>query len=129
MALQDALHATKYRAGLPTWPRRRALLDAARRLEGTGLAPDDVGDLATLAGAKSTGDPGALLAHWLDSNIWREVLDEQRSHRKAGKLRRPGDPEPGNPVIGAPVTTTDPKSGGDVAAAVLDQATRGRRIG
>lgn len=126
VALQDALQATKYRAGLPAWPRRRASLDAARRLETTGLRPDDVGELADLAQAKSTGDPGALLAHWLDENIWREVLDEQRALCKARKLRRPGDPEPDNPTIGAAVIVRDPKSGADLAAEVVGQLRRGR---
>lgn len=76
--LVTALMRTGYRAGLMVMRRRFALTREAERLAPTGLEPDHVEQLAALALEKSNGDPGALLAHWLDGEPprWREVLDE-----------------------------------------------------
>ena len=86
--LQVALAGTGYRSGIAdTWRRRQELLRRAGELRATGLEPGDVLELWALAQEKSTGDPGALLAHWLDENLWREVLDERRGKAKESELR------------------------------------------
>jgi uncharacterized protein YdaU (DUF1376 family) len=85
--LQDALSQTSYRDRLQPMPRRLELARRAEALLATGLAPDDVLELWDLAQAKADGDPGALLAHWLDECIWREVLDERRNKLKEREVR------------------------------------------
>lgn len=86
--IQFALEPTGYRSGLKVPLQRRFELGRrAAELVTTGLTPPDVSDLWDLAKATpNVEDPGALLAHWLDENLWREVLDEKRGkakHREA----------------------------------------------
>lgn len=88
--LTNALLGTRYRGGIANGIARRSAVRAeAERLAQTGLDPGHVRALAHLADAKTNGDSGALLAHWLDGNGWREVLDEQASKgRQAQDLAR-----------------------------------------
>ena len=85
--LQLALLKTAYRSKLPAFDRSRELTRRAAELLATGLSPFDVSDLAELDREKATKEPGSLLAHWLDENLWREVLDEQRMKAKERALR------------------------------------------
>lgn len=86
--LTTALLATRYRGGISNAIRRRGMVrDEAARLVETGLTADRVPELAALADAKSSGDPGGLLAHWLDQGLWREVLDEHASKAKVAGLQ------------------------------------------
>lgn len=93
--LTTALLATRYRFGIGNAIRRRAeVRDQAAKLVETGLMPVHVAALAALAIEKSKDDPGALLAHWLDGNGWREVLDERSEkaeHRGAMARGRTAD--------------------------------------
>lgn len=93
--LTTALLGTRYRAGIGNAIRRRAeVRERAAALLETGLTPAHVADLAALAAAKSNDDPGALLAHWLDGNGWREVLDERAEkaeHRRTIARGRTAD--------------------------------------
>jgi uncharacterized protein YdaU (DUF1376 family) len=88
VALQQALLKTGLRSKLKTLHRGRELMVLAERMGPTGLTPDDVAELWLLAQAKSSDDPGGLLAHWLDENLWRESLDEQRMKAKEHDLAR-----------------------------------------
>lgn len=88
--LTDALLATRYRAGIAVpVARRSAVRASAVRLRATGIEPEHVERLAELAAAKSNGDAGALLAHWLDGEapMWRSVLDEQLMKQRELGLR------------------------------------------
>lgn len=76
-----ALDRTAYRGNLRGPARWAKLRRRAAALVPTGLQPEDVEALAALAAEKGD-EPGALLAHWLDQNLWREVLDEQRMKRR-----------------------------------------------
>lgn len=83
--LQQALMTrTRFRDRLLVWHRRRECLRVARDLHRRELR---VGGLERLiALAEERGDqPQALLATWLDSGHWRDVLDEDSVHaREAG---------------------------------------------
>jgi hypothetical protein len=123
-ALQSALAATNYRAALSSWARRRELTRRAVELLATGLRPDHVAELVKLDQAKAER-PGALLAHWLDEGIWREVLDErdqkQRQRvatRRGGAERRSGAGDYGG---------AEPKLAASVIAGVLQHAQGGAR--
>lgn len=103
--LQEALTQTRYREKIPALKRRFELRRQAERLVMTGFTPDDLGPLVDLAAAKGD-DAGALLAHWLDSNLWREVLDEQRSRQKAAGSRERAEDSVGStdgPIAAASV--------------------------
>jgi uncharacterized protein YdaU (DUF1376 family) len=81
--LVKALFATAYRSGSGNELQRRfALNQEAQRLVQTGLDASHVAQLNDLAKKNTKGDSGALLAHWLDGNKWREVLDEQNAKQK-----------------------------------------------
>lgn len=85
--LQLALLATAYRSNLKGFLRSREVLKRAEALILTGLCPDDVRELAEHDRRKAD-TPGALLAHWLDEGIWREVLDESANKSKERDLRQ-----------------------------------------
>lgn len=88
--LTTALLGTRYRAGIGNAIHRRAeVRNQAAKLVETGLTTAHVAELSALAIEKSEDDPGALLAHWLDGNGWREVLDErlEKSKHAATKAR------------------------------------------
>ena len=92
--LQKALLKTGYRSKMPPFDRSRELMKRAAEFLATGLSPFDVADLGDLDAEKAE-KPGALLAHWLEEGIWREVLDEKRQKAKERELRRrepAGDP-------------------------------------
>ena len=84
--LQQALLATHYRSNLKGFLRSREAMKRAEDLIQTGLTPADVDRLAALDAQKAE-TPGALLAHWLDENLWREVLDEADGKAKERDLR------------------------------------------
>jgi hypothetical protein len=88
--LTSALMRTRYRAGIGNAILRRSeVRSQAAGLYATGLVPCHVAALASLAAEKTTGDAGALLAHWLDGEAWREVLDEQQAkQRQVGDRQR-----------------------------------------
>lgn len=91
--LQEALLRTRYRERLPALKRRFVLRHEAARLVATGLTPDLLAELVDVAAAGD--DPGALLAHWLDANLWREVLDDLSAKgRQAAARSRVGESEP-----------------------------------
>jgi hypothetical protein len=138
--LTTALFATRYRGGIANAIVRRAeIRNQAERLIATGLTTSDVDDLVRLAGEKSNGDPGALLAHWLDGEAWREVLDEQRSkasaqgHRDRGQVAAEAAAAPRSIDIGGrgqmllehPVYGEEPKLAGSIVANVLAAAGGG----
>jgi len=111
-----ALLRTRYRAGIANGlARRHTVHEQAQRLVGAGLTPDDVEQLDRLAASKSRDDPGALLAHWLDRNEWRGVLDEQRGKAKERSLRARGAPP-------ADERGAEPKTAGSVLDSVLKGA-------
>jgi uncharacterized protein YdaU (DUF1376 family) len=89
--VQQALGKTTVRDGMPAFDRARALMGIARRMQPTGLTGEDVDELWPIAQAQAAsrenGDPGALLCHWLDENLWREVRDERREQQKQTELR------------------------------------------
>lgn len=87
--LQDALTRSRYRSAMPAMRRRFELARAAARLAPTGLDPEQVLELSALAAERSSGDPGALLAHWLDGEPprWREVLDERAAKGRQAAAR------------------------------------------
>lgn len=129
--LTEALLATPYRAGVGAGNaiRRRAhVRDRAQELCATGLDPAAVIRLAQLAVEKSNAaDSGGLLAHWLDANQWREVLDEQASKQKQHQQQRRAsvarassaeDPLAGG-VYGE---TTETAAAGDLVGQVLAAA-------
>lgn len=108
-ALQNALLATAYRSGVGNPFRRRAVVfDRAEQLFATGLTAALLVDLERLADAKGTGAPGSLLAHWLDENLWREVLDEQTSKQKqrSAQARTAADPDQEPVAAGALVAAS-----------------------
>lgn len=101
-----ALLRTRYRAGLANAiVRRGEIRSQAERLVKAGLTVAAVAELDRLAGEKSNGDPGALLAHWLDRNEWRAVLDERAEKDKRLRLGRPSsddeqrEPKPASSVV------------------------------
>jgi hypothetical protein len=100
--LTAALLRTRYRAGIDNAiVRRGEVRSRAAELVKTGLAPGDVHELWRLATEKSKDDPGALLAHWLDENIWRETLDEQvRLAKESGEARRAREAADADPLAG-----------------------------
>ena len=115
--LTTALLATRFRAGITNAIRRRAEIhDEAGKLLQTGLTVELLADVWEMAKEKSSDDPGALLAHWLDQNLWREVLDErgrvakERSAGAAAKIASAnedqlagiygGDATPAESVVG-----------------------------
>lgn len=88
--LQAALLQSRYRERVPAMKRRFVLRNDARRFAATGLDAPMLEQLQQLAGERGK-DPGALLAHWLDHNLWREVLDEQgRIAKESGARGRAG---------------------------------------
>jgi uncharacterized protein YdaU (DUF1376 family) len=89
-SLCGVLLGTRYRAGLKGLKRSLEVRKRAGELEAEGLEPHHVLALSELASAKSSDDPGALLAHWLDGGKWREVLDEQASKAKTQAAKRRG---------------------------------------
>jgi uncharacterized protein YdaU (DUF1376 family) len=92
--LQQALLRTGLRSELPPFHRGVALMKLAAEVLPSGITPGDVDELWKLA--QVGDDPGALLAHWLTENIWREVLDEQRAkakqHEAAQRAKDSADP-------------------------------------
>lgn len=91
--LHSALMASPYRAGIGNpFQRRQAVFAKASTLAATGLTPSTLSALVELADRSTTGDAGALLAHWLDGEPprWREVLDEQVEKAKHGAARKRG---------------------------------------
>ena len=121
--LTTALLATRYRAGITNAiVRRSEVRTHAERLVETGLTPADVADLAQLAGEKSNGDPGALLAHWLDGEAWREVLDEQRSKHRHADGRAKGAAAASEDVLEGVYGGTQPKVAASVVGEVLAAA-------
>jgi uncharacterized protein YdaU (DUF1376 family) len=85
--LTNALLRTRYRAGIGNAIVRRGQIhERATELVATGLTLEYLRRLLELADARSNGDPGALLAHWLDGGDWRGVLEEQNM-----KARQRGD--------------------------------------
>ncbi len=87
--LVRALAATPLRSGMRSDRRMAELVKIARKAAPTGLTRDHVTALAVLDREKAR-EKGALLAHWLEHNLWREVLDEQRMKRRESTLRRVG---------------------------------------
>ena len=111
--------ATRYRAGIPSpLARRSAVRASAVRLLPTGLEPEHVERLAELGAAKSSGDPGALLAHWLDGEapMWRSVLDEQLMKQRELALRA------ARPPVDDEQDVSMPKPAASVLDGVLAQA-------
>lgn len=86
MQLLDALLRTPYRSAIPALKRRFVLGREADRLSATGLTLEHLRQLVAIATDRGK-DPGALLAHWLDGETWREVLDEQANKAKEAGLR------------------------------------------
>lgn len=84
--LQRALMRSPYRSALNTVKRAGELIRRADEMVKTGLTPGDVERLAAIDAQKAE-TPGALLAHWLDENLWREVLDEADGKAKERDLR------------------------------------------
>lgn len=114
-----ALMATRYRAGVTNGIARRGVVGSeARRLVANGLTPEDVVKLAELAESKSSGDPGALLAHWLDNDEWRSVLDEAASKTKERGLRDRQSPDPDDPG-------SEPKTAASVLDGVMPRQAEG----
>jgi hypothetical protein len=99
--LTSALMRTRYRAGIGNAIVRRAnVRTEAERLVATGLDASHVAALAALASQKTSGDSGALLAHWLDGEAWREVLDEQQAkQRQVGDLKRAKEHQQGQDLL------------------------------
>lgn len=82
VAIQQAMLGTDIRSKLKPLQRGIALRKLAEAMQPTGLAAGDVAALWGLAQRQSDSDPGALLDHWLTENIWREVIDRERSAEK-----------------------------------------------
>lgn len=119
--LTAALLRTRYRAGIGNAiVRRGEVRDRAAELVQTGFTIEHLNALLRLADAKTDGDPGALLAHWLDQGIWREVLDEQgekSKHRAAQSRGKAAQPE-GDTLAGIYGETSKP------AASAIGQVLR-----
>lgn len=79
--ISEALTVGGYRRGKPSFQ----VMARAKTLRAQGMTGDDADRLVELSYARSSSDPGALLAHWLDKVSWREVLDEDASRRRAGE--------------------------------------------
>ena len=123
--LTTALMATPYRAGVSNAIARRGVVGAeARRLAGNGLTTAQVAELAKLAGEKSNGDPGALLAHWLDGDEWRSVLDEDASKAKERTLRRAAQPQ-GDDLLAGIYDDRRTKTAASVLEDILPQRAEG----
>jgi len=105
--LQLALSKLGLRSNLRGLDRSRQLMALAEKAAATGLTVARVAALWPLAEdqakAREDGDPRALLSHWLEEGIWREVLDIEGRKAKerdaAGRARTSGDPMEG--VYGA----------------------------
>lgn len=120
LEVQRALLFTGLRSKLPGFTRSRALTEIAERLEPTGITPDDVAELWSLAKEKTRDDPGGLLDEWLMRSApgtWRGVLDEQRGKAKQADLRRRA-PDALDGIYGGEA----PQTAGAGAAAVLAAA-------
>ncbi|MFY9341204.1 MAG: hypothetical protein WAT39_01860 [Planctomycetota bacterium] len=122
--LQLALIASPYRSAIQNQKdRERVLLAKAADLASTGLTPAFVKELfeIDLATPNREGPPGTLGAHWLDKNLWREVIDaEAMKARERGLQARPKPDPTLDGVYGS-----EPKPAGSIAADVMKAATGG----
>ena len=126
--LTNALLATRYRAGIGNAIVRRGEVRArAAELVADGMDLELLAALVRLAEAKSNGDPGALLAHWLDAGgDWVGVLAEQGMKAKEGAARRRGaaaQRDDGDALDG--IYGSDPKPAASVVGGVLAKAAGG----
>lgn len=86
--LIGVLRAAGYRSKSPSF----VVPGRAKALRAEGLTPQDARQLVNAANAKSNSkDATALLAHWLDNGLWREVLDEARMKAKERALHARGE--------------------------------------
>lgn len=123
--LTTALLATRYRAGVSNAIARRGVIGSeAKRLAKHGLTPDLVRDLAKLADQKTNGDAGALLAHWLDGDEWRGVLDEDAGKAKELKLRS-SVPADGDDLLAGIYDDRNTKTAASVLKDILPKQAEG----
>jgi hypothetical protein len=97
MVLVDALKRTPLRSHMPAFDRTRELRKIAVASLPSGITPADVDALDRLDAAKAEAR-GSLLNTWIETNTWREVLDEQRMKKKQHVLR--SVEKPSNPLEG-----------------------------
>lgn len=84
--LQQALLVTTVLGKLKPLQRGIALMDLAKLAAPSGLTAAFVRELWPLAQdqaqSRPDGDAGALLRHWIEHGIWREVLDQRGRQAK-----------------------------------------------
>jgi hypothetical protein len=121
--LTTALMATRYRAGIGNAIARRAeVRERAAELVTCGMTLDHLAELVRLADAKSNGDPGALLAHWLDGGDWRGVLAEAGMKAKESAAKARGRAAQSDDVLEGVYGGDQPQAAGDVVGQVLQSA-------
>lgn len=119
--LTTRLMRTRFRAGIANaLVRRASIRDVAEKLVAQGMTTSELDGLAVLADVKSSGDPGALLSHWLDDGLWRDVLAEQAMKGReavGAAARAKADDDVLQGIYGA-----DPKPAASVVDEVLANA-------